>query len=212
MKLKEFYLKNKNLRYNDVIKVKKEDVKLEMDPVRTLKNNWIILLLIIVVVVGLLLLNFNLTYLIVSLALIAVFVLLFIYGNGTKLKCENGALHVKQGVQSNIIPYKKLRSVYVARATDWLVLFPVYTYKLIIRYEDNFSFLRELEFPLLCADLDEIVAFVDNFYVNEEIAQRYVKYEKNKFWRRFITAVISVIAALAIFYYLYAGGSINLNL
>lgn len=212
MKLKEFYLANKNLRYNDIIKLKKEDIKLEMNPIRTLKNNWIILLLLIVAVVGLLLLNFNLTYLIVSLALIAIFVLLFIYGNGTKLSCENGSLYVKQGVQSNIIPYKKLRSVYVARATDWLVLFPVYTYKLIIRYEDNFSFLRELEFPLLCAELDDIIKFVDNFYVNEEILQRYVKYEKSKFWRRFITAAISVIAAIAIFYYLYASGSINLNI
>ena len=212
MKLKEYYLANKNLRYNDIIKVKEENIKLEMNPIRTLKDNWIIVLLIVVAVVGLLLLNFNLTYLIVSLALIAIFVLLFIYGNGTKLSCENGSLHVKQGVQSNIIPYKKLRSVYVARATDWLVLFPVYTYKLIIRYEDNFSFLRELEFPLLCAELDDIIKFVDNFYVNEEILPRYIRYEKSKFWRRFITAVISVIAVIAIFYYLYTSGNINFNI
>ena len=211
MKLKDYYLTHKNLRYNDIIKVKKENVKLEMNPVKTLKNNWIILLAIIVATVGLLLLKFNLTYLLISLGLIAVFVLLFIYGNGTKISCENGSVYVKQGVQSNIIPYQKLRSVYVARATDWIIIFPVYTYKLIIRYEDNFSFLRELEFPLLCAELEDIIAFVDNFYVNEEIAQRYIKFEKTKFWRRFIIAIISVIATIAIFYYLYAGGTINLN-
>ena len=211
MKLKDYYLTHKNLRYNDIIKVKKENVKLEMNPVKTLKNNWIILLAIIVATVGLLLLKFNLTYLLISLGLIAVFILLFIYGNGTKISCENGSVYVKQGVQSNIIPYQKLRSVYVARATDWIIIFPVYTYKLIIRYEDNFSFLRELEFPLLCAELEDIIAFVDNFYVNEEIAQRYIKFEKTKFWRRFIIAIISVIATIAIFYYLYAGGTINLN-
>ena len=31
-----------------------------------------------------------------------------------------------------VIPYQKLRSVYVARATDWIIIFPVYTYTSVL--------------------------------------------------------------------------------
>ena len=62
MDLKELYLKQKNQRYNSVTNVLKSDVKLEMNPVNTLKKNWIVLLVILVLVIGFLLLNFNLKY------------------------------------------------------------------------------------------------------------------------------------------------------
>ena len=51
MKLKELYLENKEHRYNTITRVKKENITLEMDPVKKIQDNWIILLGILVVII-----------------------------------------------------------------------------------------------------------------------------------------------------------------
>ena len=44
MKLKELYLENKEHRYNTITRVKKENITLEMNPVKKIQDKWIILL------------------------------------------------------------------------------------------------------------------------------------------------------------------------
>ena len=81
MKLKELYLENKEHRYNTITRVKKENITLEMNPVKKIQDNWIILLGILVVIIGFLLINFNSKVFGISLVLIAFLVCVFILGN-----------------------------------------------------------------------------------------------------------------------------------
>ena len=81
MRFKEIFLENKDRRYCNITKVKKENMTLSINPIRKLKENWIVLLGILVVIIGFLLINFNSKIFLVSLVLIAFLVVVYIFGN-----------------------------------------------------------------------------------------------------------------------------------
>lgn len=203
MRFKEIFLENKDRRYCNITKVKKENMTLSINPIRKLKENWIVLLGILVVIIGFLLINFNSKIFLVSLVLIAFFVVVYIFGNKAILKCDKESLYIKQGFQENKIPYSKIKNVFISRAAELMLFVPTYSYNIIIRYEDNFSFIRELNFSLMCADENEVKEFIENFEVDQKIDQRIVKFEKRKFIGRLLTFVITIIAVVFMFMYVY---------
>ena len=203
MKFKEIFLENKDRRYRNIAKVKKENMTLVIDPIKIIKENWIVLLGILVVIIGFLLINFNSKIFLVSLALIAFLVVVYIFGNKAILKCDKDSLYIKQGFQENKIPYSKIKTVFISRATELMLFIPTYSYNIIIRYEDNFSFIRELNFSLMCADEDEVKEFIENFEIENKINQRIVKFEKRKFIGKLLTFIITIIAVVFIFMYVY---------
>ena len=203
MKFKEIFLENKDRRYRNIAKVKKENMTLVIDPIRKIKENWIVLLGILVVIIGFLLINFNSKIFLVSLALIAFLVVVYIFGNKAILKCDKDSLYIKQGFQENKIPYSKIKTVFISRATELMLFIPTYSYNIIIRSEDNFSFIRELNFSLMCADEDEVKEFIENFEIENKINQRIVKFEKRKFWGKLITSIIAAIIMIAIIMYIF---------
>ena len=203
MRFKEIFLENKDRRYCNITKVKKENMTLVIDPIRKIKENWIVLLGILVVIIGFLLINFNSKIFLVSLALIAFLVVVYIFGNKAILKCDKDLLYIKQGFQENKIPYSKIKTVFISRAAELMLFIPTYSYNIIIRYEDNFSFIRELNFSLMCADEDEVKEFIANFDIENKIDQRIVKFEKRKFIGKLLTFIITIIAVVFIFMYVY---------
>lgn len=203
MRFKEIFLENKDRRYCNITKVKKENMTLSINPIRKLKENWIVLLGILVVIIGFLLINFNSKIFLVSLVLIAFLVVVYIFGNKAILKCDKKSLYIKQGFQENKIPYSKIKTVFISRAAELMLFVPTYSYNIIIRYEDNFSFIRELNFSLMCADENEVKEFIENFEVDKKIDQRIVKFEKRKFIGRLLTFVITIIAVVFMFMYVY---------
>lgn len=203
MKFKELYLENKEHRYNTITRVKKENITLEMNPVKKIQDNWIILLGILVVIIGFLLINFNSKVFGISLVLIAFLVCVFIFGNKATIKCDKNTLDIKQGFQHNKIPYANLKSVFIGRATELFLVVPMYSYNIVIRYEDNFSLLRELEFSLMCADEEDVKNFISNFEVDKKINPRFITFEKRKFWGKLITSIIAAIIMIAIIMYIF---------
>lgn len=203
MRFKEIFLENKDRRYCNITKVKKENMTLVIDPIRKIKENWIVLLGILVVIIGFLLINFNSKIFLVSLALITFLVVVYIFGNKAILKCDKDLLYIKQGFQENKIPYSKIKTVFISRAAELMLFIPTYSYNIIIRYEDNFSFIRELNFSLMCADEDEVKEFIENFEIENKINQRIVKFEKRKFIGKLLTFIITIIAVVFIFMYVY---------
>ena len=119
------------------------------------------------------------------------------------MKCDKDSLYIKQGFQENKIPYSKIKTVFISRATELMLFIPTYSYNIIIRYEDNFSFIRELNFSLMCADEDEVKEFIENFEIENKINQRIVKFEKRKFIGKLLTFIITIIAVVFIFMYVY---------
>ena len=203
MSLKEIFLENKDRRYYNVSRVKKENMTLVVDPVKKLKENWIVLLGIFVVIIGFLLINFNMKILGISMALIAFFVVVFIYGNKAILKCDKNSLNIQQGFQKNKIPYSKVKGVFIARAIDLMLFIPTYKYNIIIRYEDPFSFIRELNFSLMCADEEEVKKFIENFEINKTVDPKIVKFEKRKLIWKILTSIGTLILVIFVCMYFF---------
>lgn len=203
MKFKEIFLENKDRRYRNITKVKKENMTLVIDPIRKIKENWIVLLGILVVIIGFLLINFNSKIFLVSISLIAFLVVVYIFGNKAILKCDKDSLYIKQGFQENKIPYSKIKTVFISRAAELMLFVPTYSYNIIIRYEDNFSFIRELNFSLMCADENEVKEFIENFEIDKKIDQRIVKFEKRKFIGKLLTFIVTLIVVAFIIVYVY---------
>lgn len=203
MKLKDLYLENTNHRYNNVTRVKKENIILKMNPIKKIQENWIVLLGILVVIIGFLIVNFNARVFTISLILIAFLVCVFIFGNKATIKCDKNMLDIKQGFQHNRIPYSNLKSVFIGRAAELFLFIPMYSYNIVIRYEDNFSLLRELEFSLMCADEEDVKTFISNFEVDQTVSQRFVTFEKRKFWGKLAVSIIAAIIMIAIIMYIF---------
>lgn len=201
MNLKELYIKNEQRRYFSVTGVKKENLILEMKPLKKAKKSIPILLIIFVIIIAMLTLNFDIKYFLVVIGMIAAFFLLYLYGNNATLLCDKDSLKLKQGVQSVNIPYKKLKNVYIGKVSNIFFFLPAFSYNIIIRYEDAFSVLRELEFSLFCADENDVEEFINNFNVDNKVEERYVKYEKAKKWRKVLTYIVTLAIALIIVFY-----------
>lgn len=211
MKLKEIYVKNKNRRFNYITKVKKENLKLEINPIQSLKSNWIMILALIIGVIAILLIDFNPKFFIASLVLIGIIIAVFIFGNKSLIFCDKDLLTIKQGFQTVNVPYNNLRNVYIGKVNGLLFFLPAFTYNIIIRYEDNFGFLRELEFSLLCADEQDVENFINNFEVNEQIEERCVKFERRKFAKKILYALSTIIVFIIIALYFIPRSGINFN-
>lgn len=209
MKLKEIYEKNAIRRYCDITKILNKNLELKSNPIVLIKKRLLILALAYLALVGLLFVNFDITVILVMTAIILSLFGLFIFGNKSTIKCEKDHIYFEQGFQKNIISYSKLKNVYIGRASDMLVFIPMYTYKLVLRYEDQFNFLREIEIPLLCIDSEEVNKFINNFQINKIIVPRYVSYDKRKIWLKIISFIITVAIIFAISYYIFANGIIT---
>ena len=211
MKLKELYESSQKRRFSTVKGVKEENLTLQMKPMKRIKESIWVLLLIIAAVVGLLLINFNLNTFMVSLALVAIMILLFIYGNKATLHCDKDSLSVKQGFQNVKIPYNNLKNVYIGRVSGMLFFMPAFNYNIVVRFQDNFSFLRELEFSLLCSDEKEVEKFLNNFEIEEQTEERYVAYEKKKVLSKIASFVFTLIIAIIVAIYILPMCGINMR-
>lgn len=211
MKLKDIFLENQNRRFAAVKKIKKENIKLEMKPIQKMKEKIIMLSVIFVAIIGLLLLNFNLKYFLVSILLIFLLIIIFIFGNKSTLECDKNTLNIRQGFQKINIPYTHLKNVYIGKVSGILFFLPAFNYNIVIRYEDNFSFLRELEFSLLCANSKDVELFLDNFLIEDVVEPRYVQFEKRKFGKRIISFIFTLILTIIIIIYILPLCGINLG-
>ncbi|MBO5349886.1 MAG: hypothetical protein J6A89_08765 [Clostridia bacterium] len=209
MKLKEIYSANQERRYKSVTKIKKEDVKLEMNPYKKIKENWILLLIFLIIIIAIFLIDFNQKIFFASIILGGLLVLTFIFGNKSILVCDKNTLNIKQGFQKVNIPYANLKNVYIGRVAGTLFFLPSKAYNIVIRYQDNFSFLREIEFSLLCANAEDVNEFINNFLIDDTIQERYVKYERRKLIFKILGSIASIALFIIIFMYFFTKGGIN---
>lgn len=198
MKLKELYANNARRCLCAVKNVKEENLTLEMNPLKKIKENMWVLLIIVAAVIGLLLINFSVNSFFVSISLVALLILLFIYGNKATLHCDKDFLNVKQGFQNIKIPYKNLKNVYIGRVSGMLFFLPSFNYNVVVRFEDNFGFLRELSFSLLCSNEKDVEKFINNFDTEENIEDRYVQYEKKKIWKKIASFIFTIIITILV--------------
>ncbi|MBQ3408166.1 MAG: hypothetical protein IJH12_03055 [Clostridia bacterium] len=207
MNYKELYLKNEDRKYCEITGIVKEDVKLESYPIQKIKDNWIILLGIVALIIGFLLVKFNLKIFLLVIIFVVLFLTLFLIGNKYSVVCKKDGIQIKQHFQSVNLPYKSIKNVYIAGTMRSMIL---HTYVLVIRCEDQLSFLREFELPLLCSNVDEVAKFIENFKMAGESDAAALRLEKRRSLKRIVSNIFTLMCAIIIVWFCIVNGIIKL--
>lgn len=205
LKWKEIYNNNKQRRYCEITGIKKQDVELESNSFRILKQNKYLSIIITIILMSILFYTFrkDMKVFLIVLAFFAVATICFFVFNYFKLKCTSSGLYVKFGMQEGLFPYEKVKSVYLSKFNDYRFLIPSNGYSIVIRYYDNNNRIKELSFANYFLNKQETVEFLENFNIKEESDNRYVTYEKFKVLRKIIKVTAIVIFTILIFVAVY---------
>ena len=207
MNYKDYCKENVDRKFCDITSIKEADIKIETNPIQTIKDNWIILLGIIAIVIGFLLVKFNLAVFGICIGFALLFAVLFIIGNKYSVICNKDNIEIKQYFQKTKVEYKDVKNVYIERTARGIF---ARTYVLVIRCEDRLALLREFEFPLLCCNPDEVIKFVDNFKFAGECDEEALKLDKKRSLRRIVNNMFKLMCAIIIAWFCIVKGIIKL--
>ena len=198
LKWKDVYNSNKQRRYCEIIGIKKEDVEIESNSYKTLKERKYIVLAFSVVVIILLAWTFrnDIKVLLMVLGFFAVVGVGFFIFNYFKFKCLKDGLYVKFGFQEGKFSYDRLKSVYLSKFNDYSFLIPAKrVYSIVIRYVDGNGRIKELSFPNYFLKPEDTMEFLNNFDIREAENTGYVQYERFKILKRIGKVVFFVLFA-----------------
>lgn len=205
LKWKDIYNNNKQRRYCEIIGIKKQDVELESNSFRILKQNKYLSIIITVILIAILFFTFrkDIRVFLIVLAFFAVAAICFFIFNYFKLRCTSNGLYIRFGMQEGLFPYEKLKSVYLSKFNDYRFLIPSNGYSIVIRYYDNNNRIKELSFANYFLNKQETINFLENFNIKEERNNRYITYEKFKVLRKIIKVTAIVVFTILIFVAVY---------
>lgn len=205
LKWKDIYNNNKQRRYCEITGIKKQDVELESNSFRILKQNKYLSIIIAVILIAILFFTFrkDMRVFLIVLAFFAVAAICFFIFNYFKFKCTSNGLYVRFGMQEGLFPYEKLKSVYLSKFNDYRFLIPSNRYSIVIRYYDNNNRIKELSFANYFLNKQETIKFLENFNIKEERNNRYITYEKFKVLRKIIKVTAIVVFTILIFVAVY---------
>ena len=182
MKLKDIYKENLGRKYRNVIGTKGKEIEIKSIPLNTIKKNKYTILIISLIIFLILLLTFrntlNIFFLVI--AFLIFMALSAIYFNNYSMQCDKSSLHLKWNFQKFDLPYEYIKCVFLSKDFNGMDIFPLLSYNIIIRYIDNMNFIRELSFPAMLINPDELYEFINNFVIEEEKAEDCIKYERYK--------------------------------
>lgn len=206
MNLKEIYKENLGRKYRNVIKINRENVEINSSPIPSIKKNKFPIIIASLITVLLLLLAFhkNLSTFFVVLAFLFFMVILGLYFNNYSIKCKKDVLSLKWNFQTFDLPYSHLKSVCLSRDFSGLNVLPMINYNVVIRYIDNLNFIKELTFPTHFLNPGELQNFLDNFVIEEEVAEDCIRFERFKKIKKILKALGFVIFVILIAIIVYS--------
>lgn len=199
LKWKEVYNNNKKRRYCEITGIKEENVEIESNSFKVLKERKYIVLIASIIIIALLVWTFR-NDIKILLILLAFFIgsgICFFVFNYFKFKCLKDGLYVKFGFQEGKFSYDKLRGVYLSKFNDYSFLIPAKrVYSIVIRYTDNTNRIKELSFPNYFIKPEDTEKFLSNFDIKEAEESKLVQYERFKILKKLFKAAIFIVFVL----------------
>lgn len=206
LKWKDVYNNTKKRKYCEITGIKQEDVEIESNSFKVLKERKYIVLVASIVIIGLLIWTFR-TDIKLLLILVGFFIaadICFFVFNYFKFKCAKDGLYIKFGFQQGKISYEKLKGVYLSRFNDYSFLIPVKkVYSIVLRYTDNNGRIKELSFPNYFIKPEDTEKFLENFNIEEAEQDKYVNFERFKILKKVGKISIFVLFVVALIVYAF---------
>lgn len=190
-KWKDIYNENKKRKYCSITRIKKEDIEIESNSFRVLKEKKYLSIFIILLITLLLVITFkkDIKVLALTLGFFIIAGICFFVFNYFKLKCTKEGLYIQFGIQSGTFSYDKIKSIYLSRFSDYSFIIPSKGYNIVVRYLDNTNRLKELSFPNHFLNKQETIEFLENFEIEEEKEPSYISFEKYKLIKKIIRLI-----------------------
>lgn len=200
LKWKDIYNNNKQRRYCEITGIKKEDVEIESNSFRVLKEKKYLTLIIIVILTGIILYTFrnDIKVFFMVMAFFIIAGICFFVFNYFKIKCMKDGLYVRFGMQEGLFKYEKVKSVYLSKFNDYSFLIPSRGYSIVIRYSDNNNRIKELSFANHFLNKQETLDFLENFEIKEVENENYVNFERFKILKKVAKVVMVILFILFI--------------
>lgn len=200
LKWKDIYNNNKQRRYCEITGIKKEDVEIESNSFRVLKEKKYLTLIIIVILTGIILYTFrnDIKVFFMVMAFFVIAGICFFVFNYFKIKCMKDGLYVRFGMQEGLFKYEKVKSVYLSKFNDYSFLIPSRGYSIVIRYSDNNNRIKELSFANHFLNKQETLDFLENFEIKEVENENYVNFERFKILKKVAKVVMVILFILFI--------------
>lgn len=199
LKWKDVYNNNKKRRYCEITGIKEENVEIESNSFKVLKERKYIVLIASLIIIALLVWTFrnDIKILLILLAFFIVSGICFFVFNYFKFKCLKDGLYVRFGFQEGKFSYDKLRGVYLSKFNDYSFLIPAKrVYSIVIRYIDNTNRIKELSFPNYFIKPEDTEKFLSNFDIKEAEESKLVQYERFKVLKKLFKAAIFIMFVL----------------
>lgn len=187
LKWKDVYNNNKKRKYCQITGIKQEDVEIESNSFKVLKERKYIVLIASLIIIGLLIWTFrnDIKILLILVGFFIVADICFFIFNYFKFKATKDGLYIRFGFQQGKISYEKLKCVYLSRFNEYSFLLPVSkVYSIVLRYVDNVGRIKELSFPSYFVKPEETEKFLENFNIEEKEQGTYVKFERFKILKK----------------------------
>lgn len=212
IKWKDIYSENRKRTYCKISNVKEENITVESNSFRILKEKKYPIIIVALIIIALLFYTFrnDLKIFLIVLAFFLIAGLLFTVFNYFKLTCMKDGLYIKYGFQQGKFNYERIDSVFLSRYNDTSFLFPSISYNLVIRYTDNFKRIRELSFPSHFLSKEETIKFLNNFEIEEQEVSAYINHEKFKLFKRIAKSAAFILLIICIIYLVIARSGISI--
>ncbi len=199
LKWKDVYNNNKQRSYSEVTGIKKENVEIESNSFRILKEHKYLSIVVILLILALLIYTFrgDIKILLMVIAFTIFTCLGFFVFNYFKFKCQKEGLYIRFGLQEGLFTYDKLKYVYLSKYSDSNFFIPVKrVYSIVIRYVDNFGKTKELSFPNYFLSTKETEEFLNNFEIKETEPSGNTNYERFKLLKLIGKSLLFIIFVL----------------
>lgn len=201
LRWKDIYNENKVRKYSEITGIKKENVEIESNSIKALKNKKYLVIAIAILFSALIIWTFRRDIRVIGIVFIFFILagIAFFIFNYFRLVCLKEGLYIRFGIQEGLFPYDKIKSVFLSKYNDYTFLIPnSKTYSVVVRYKDSFNRIREFSFPNYFLGKQETEEFLNNFNIKETPDQQFVQYERFKVLKRIGKAILLILVILAI--------------
>lgn len=190
MEWKEIYKENKNRKVEEIEKIT-SDFLLKTNLKNILKYHKNITLLVCIMIIVLIIITFrsSLNVMLSAFLLIALLILSSLFFLSFSITGKEDKFIIKSSGEEVVIPYSKVKHIYLEENTDRIFIKKRNYYTLVILYETQKQNICDIRLSTLLLDRDEFKNWLEYFKLkpsNINYQEKCIKYKRKRFFKKFI--------------------------
>ena len=200
MEWKDIYKKNKNRKIEEIEEIT-SDFSLKTNFKNILKYHKNIVLLVCIIIIVLIIITFrsSLNVMLSAFLLIGLLLLSSLFFLSFSIIGKEDKFIIKSSGEEVIIPYSRVKHIYLEENTDRIFIKKRNYYTLVILYETQKQNICDIRLSTLLLDKDEFRNWLEYFKLkptNINYQEKCIKYKRKRFFKKFILFCFLMLIAI----------------